>query len=363
MKVLTRKEIRDLVQGCAILGTGGGGDPQRGLALLEATLREGRECKLVRLDEVPDEAWVASPYMCGSVSPEEARHSPAEPECLLAFEALEDFLGTQFFAAVATEIGGGNTALALYTAAKHGLPLVDGDPAGRSVPELQHSTFYVHSVPIAPLALASARGEVLIIKRVADDFRAEAIVRAVAVACGNRVGVTDHPTTGKVLKETLIPGTVSKALAIGQAIRKAREAKEDPVEALVQAGNGYKLFQGRVVEHNWRVEAGFTFGELTISGEQEYQGHLYKIWYKNEHLISWFDGEADVIAPDLICVVHPETAEAITNPNCRVGMSVAVVGFPAPPAWRQGRGLEVLGPKHFGFDLAYRKLEENRRLA
>lgn len=362
MKILTVDEIRDLVQGCAILGTGGGGDPQRGLALLETVLQEGRECTLVGLEEVPDEAWVASPYLCGSVSTEEASHSMAEPECLLAFEALEDFLGTHFFAAVATEIGGGNTALALYCAAKHGIPLVDGDPAGRSVPELQHSTFYVNGVPIAPLALASARGEVLIIKCVADDLRAEAIVRAVAVACGNRVGVADHPTRGEVLKKTLIPGTVSKALAIGQAIREARKAGKDPVEALVQAGNGYKLFQGRVIEHNWRVEAGFSFGEISIAGEQEYQGHFYKIWYKNEHLISWFDGEVDVMTPDLICIVHPETAEAITNPNCQVGMSVAVVGFPAPSVWRQGRGLEVLGPKHFGFDLAYKKIEENRRL-
>lgn len=75
MKVLTAEEIGDLVRGCAILGTGGGGDPQQGLALLEAALREGRECKIVGLDEVPDEAWVASP-ICVVAFP---RRSPTLP--------------------------------------------------------------------------------------------------------------------------------------------------------------------------------------------------------------------------------------------------------------------------------------------
>ena len=36
-----------------------------------------------------------------------------------------------------------NTAEALHVACLLHLPLADGDPAGRSVPELIHSTFYL----------------------------------------------------------------------------------------------------------------------------------------------------------------------------------------------------------------------------
>ncbi len=366
MKILREQELEDLITGCAILGTGGGGSPRRGLELVRSDLEAGREFKLIGLEEVPDDALVASPYMCGSVSPEgssQSRDQDERLEPLRAFEALEEYLGREFFAVIPTEIGGGNTAVALSVAARLGLPVVDADPAGRSVPELQHTTFYIMNVPIAPLALATARGDIIILKEVADDFRAEELARAIAVASGNRAGVADHPLEGRLLKGSIIPGTLSKALAIGEAVRKARSSGKDPVEAAAAAGGGYLLFRGRVTRTDWKIEEGFTIGELALLGEGDYLGHRYRIWYKNEHIISWFDDEPDVMVPDLICLLEPATGEAITNPNCREGMEAAVVGYPAPEIWRSPRGLELFGPGHFGYELEYRRIEANRRLA
>jgi len=374
MRILGEQDLRDLICGCAILGTGGGGSPKRGLALIQSELGSGREFRLIGLDEVPDDAMVASPYMCGSVSPEseEVGVAPASSsqsqgqgeglECLRAFEALEDYLGREFFAVIPTEIGGGNTAVALAVAARRGIPIVDADPAGRSVPELQHTTFYIKEVPIAPLAVATAKGDVIILREVADDFRAEAIVRAIAVISGNRAGVADHPLRGRVLRESVIPGTLSKALAIGAAVRRAHSSGGDPVEAAIRAGEGYLLFKGEVVQASWKIEEGFTVGELVISGKGDCLGHHYRIWFKNEHVISWFDEKPDVMVPDLICVLDPRTGEAITNPNCEEGMEVAVIGYPAPEIWRSPRGLELFGPRHFGYELEYKPIEENRRL-
>lgn len=357
MRILNGQELEDLIRGCAILGTGGGGSPQKGLAIIRADLNQGRKFKLASLDEIPDAAWTASPYMCGSVSPEGADQNGIN-EAFLAFSALEEYLGRKFSASVPTEIGGGNTAVALSIAARKGIPIVDGDPAGRSVPELEHTTFYIQHVPIAPAAVASAKGDIVIIKQVADDFRAEAVVRAIAMASGDHVGVADHPLEGRSLKTSLIPDTLSKALAIGEAVRVARSSGNDPVEAAVCAGDGYLLFKGQVTKASWKVESGFTVGELFILGQGDYQGHQYRIWFKNEHIISWLDGRPDVTVPDLICVLDPKTGEAITNPNCKEGMEVAVIGFPAPEIWRTSRGLEIFGPKHFGYEITYRPIEE-----
>jgi hypothetical protein len=364
MRNLNEQDLEDLISGCAILGTGGGGSPKRGLDLIRSDLRAGREFKLIGLEEVPDSALIASPYMCGSVSPEDAEGSSQDEgnECLKAFEALEDYIGQEFFAAIPTEIGGENTAIALSTAARRGIPIVDADPAGRSVPELQHTTFYIQNVPITPLAVASAKGDIIILREVADDFRAEEIVRAIAVACGNRAGVADHPLEGQTLKNSVIPGTLSKALTIGTAVREAHSFGKDPVEAAIAAGKGYLLFKGEVTQASWRIEEGFTMGELLIRGEDDYLGHQYKIWYKNEHIISWFDEEPDVMAPDLICVLDPKMGKAITNPNCKEGMEVAVIGYPAPGMWRTPKGLEIFGPKHFGYEMQYKAIEENKRL-
>jgi len=367
MQTLDRQQLEDLIRGCAILGTGGGGSPTRGLRLIQSDLAAGKQFRLAGLEEVPDDALVASPYMCGSVSPEEVGKSASqddeEMECLDAFKALEADLGRDFFAAVATEIGGGNTAVALCVAARKGIPIVDADPAGRSVPELQHTTFYIKGVPIAPLAVATAAGDVLIVKEVSDDFRAEALVRAVAVVSNNRAGVTDHPMEGRGLQGSVVPGTLSKALSIGEAVRKACLSGTDPVQAAVAAGDGYVLFRGTVNKADWQIEEGFTVGEVTVSGTDLFSGHTYRIWYKNEHIVSWVDDEPDVTVPDLICVLDPKTGEAITNPNCGQGMEVAVIGYPAPAMWRSPKGLEVFGPTHFGFDIPYRPIESNSRLS
>ncbi len=52
--------------------------------------------------------------------------------------------------------------------------IVDGDPAGRSVPELQHSTYYLNDINIAPIALVNQFGESAILTNVVNDYRAEA---------------------------------------------------------------------------------------------------------------------------------------------------------------------------------------------
>jgi len=357
---LEEKDIEDLIAGCAVLGTGGGGSPARGLALLRRELSQGRELSLLPLEELPKGAWVASPYMCGSVGPE--GEGEEELECLVAFEALEGYLGVRFAAAVATEIGGGNTAVAIAVAAEKGIPILDADPAGRSVPELSHTTFALRGVGIAPFAVATRRGDVVVVKKVTSEERAEAIARAMAVLSDNRAGVADHPVRGEQAQGSLIPGTLSQALRIGRALRQARKAGEDPLAAVAAAGGGAILFLGKVSRYRWGIEGGFTVGEMEIEGEGGFSGQSYRIWFKNEHLIAWLDGEPDVMAPDLISVLDPKTGQAITNPNCQEGQRVAVVGFPAPAIWRTEAGISLLGPGHFGFQVKYRPLEENPRL-
>ena len=281
-----------------------------------------------------------------------------EMPSLVAFKALGDFMGESFYATISTELGGHNTAVGMSVAAKLGIPIVDADPAGRSVPELQHSTMYINNISITPLAVANKFGDVAIIKEVANDFRAEAIVRAMAVVSQNSVGVTDHPVRGKDLKKAVIPGAISYALKIGKALREAREKGEDPAAKVAEAGNGYILFKGIVKNFTWEDRAGFTLGDTYIEGKGEYSGDEYRIWYKNENIISWKNGEIFVTVPDLICILDSKTGDPITNPNFKKGMEVTVIGLPAPKEWRTEKGLETFGPKHFGYDLDYIPIEK-----
>ena len=41
-----------------------------------------------------------------------------------------------------------------------------------------------------------------------------------------------------------------------------------------------------------------------------------------------------------------------------VGEEVVIVGVPAAPQWRSEKGIELMGPRHFGFDFDYVPIEE-----
>ena len=53
MRELNKQDMIDLLYGCAVLGTGGGGPLADGLALLEEHFEKGKTLKLITLDELP----------------------------------------------------------------------------------------------------------------------------------------------------------------------------------------------------------------------------------------------------------------------------------------------------------------------
>ena len=365
MKTLNKGELHDILFGAAILGTGGGGLLEEGLELIDKALSMGKEFRLVDFNEVPDDAWIAVPYSCGSVSPPDPEVEVAyaefkrleEPPAYLAFKALEEYLGKELYGVVSTELGACSTAEAFYVAALFGKYIIDADPAGRSVPELSQSTFGLSDLPIYPLAVASCFGDVAVFPYVVNDARAEALVRALAMASGGSVGVVDHLAKASDMKNAVIRGAISHAMRVGATYRTAVE-RGIPASALIaESHGGFDLFQGEVVRFDLKTIAGFTVGETEIRGVGEYEGQRYKIWFKNENLIAWRDGEVDVTAPDLICMFDDERNYPCVHPDVRQGAQVSVIGFIAPEEWRTPKGLALLGPHHFGFDIPYIPIE------
>lgn len=371
MITLTRQDLIDILYGCTILGTGGGGSLEKGIKLMDDALAKGKRFRLVDFSEVPEDAWIATPYMCGSISPTtpelEARYAGLpvlqEPEAYLAYQALEKYIGESFYGVISTELGGGNTAEAFYAAALLDRFIIDADPAGRSVPELQHSTYYIYDLPIYPLACANMFGDVAVLPRVVNDERAEALVRAMAVASKNRMGVADHPAQAKVLRDAVIRGAISNAWKAGKLFREAKEQGKLAGSHVAAGMGGYMLFKGHVSKHHYDTVEGFTVGDVYLAGEGEYAGSEYHIWFKNEHMAAWRDGKVDVTVPDLICLFNDDTNEPNLNPYYSVGMKATVIGLPAPEQWRSERGLEIFGPRHFNLDFDYTPIEKNHKKA
>jgi len=154
-----------------------------------------------------------------------------------------------------------------------------------------------------------------------------------------------------------IEGTVSKAIELGEAVREAAESKKDPVEEIVEVLNGFKLFSGSIASFSLDVKAGFLTGEVEIEGSGDWRGHRFKVWVKNENIIGWRDRRVVATVPDLICLVD-EKGYGITNSNLKLGMKASVIGVKAADIWRTPKGIELFGPKHFGFEFGYVPIEK-----
>ena len=356
MKDLSWDDQVEILHGCAILGTGGGGQLSQGLNLMRRAHERGARIRLVDLAELPGDAPVACPYCCGTVSADidHALLAQCEYPALKALRALSEHLGKPIGGIITTELGGHNSAVAMYAAALTDVPLVDADPAGRSVPELQQSTFFLSGLSMCPMAIADVQGDCIIVKEVVDDYRAEALVRSFAVVSDNLVWVADHSAPAEEMSGAVIRGAISQAQRIGQRYLESRKAGRDVAEAVALAGGGGVRFRGTVSHMTWCNTGGFTVGDALVEGSGEWTGSQYSLMFKNEFLSGKIGDIYDVTVPDLICVFDMHTQECVANPGLEPGMTVAVVALPSPDVWRTDSGLAVLGPQHFGLATVYR---------
>jgi DUF917 family protein len=367
MITLDRQAITDLCMGATVLGTGGGGSPDLGIALLEAALDAGKPIRLVSPDEVPADGLVVMPAFVGSIAPgaKDDRYSRAlreqiltpESPLLVGLRLLESHVGGRAFAVLPVEMGGLNTAVAAMLGALAGIPFVDGDTIGRAKPELEMGSYTLHGIPLAPMALCDVWGNRALVIQTETFKSAEQIARALAVVGGGTVTVR-CPVRGQVLRKIAIGGTVSRAMAIGRAMREAQTQGADVVGAVIRTAGGVRLFEGAVATLTWEDRGGFMWGEYTLKGLGQSAGHRLKIWLKNENEISWLDDRPYVMTPDLLCAVEAGTGKPFTNSSLREGLEMAVFAVPADPMWRTPEGLALTGPSHFGFDLPYRPMEE-----
>ncbi|MBN2827077.1 MAG: DUF917 domain-containing protein [Tissierellales bacterium] len=366
MRHLSKQDLHDILLGAAILGTGGGGSLEHGIKIIDKALEDGCVFTLASAEEIPEDALVGTPYGCGSVgilSTDMQKIYNAldkidtTPE-VAAVKTIEKYLNKSLYGLIATELGGANTAVALEAGARLGKPIIDADPAGRSVPCLQHSTYYLENIPIYPMAIANEFGDTMLIVKAANDERAEALTRAAAVASFNHVGVVDHIGEWKKIKNALLLNTITLCLKVGQTAREAQNNNRNYAYDVSQMFGGKVIFEGIVTSCEWEDRNGFTYSDLVIKGINAYNQDELKIWIQNENIISFKNGEYFVTVPDSINIVVNQTNMPLLNPNAKIGMEVTVFALKAFDKWRTKKGIEILGPGFFGHSIEYRKLEE-----
>jgi len=366
----TPEDVDPLLEGLAILGTGGGGSPEWGTAIMHNEFAHNRYPQIIPLEEISDDATVVSGGIMGSVKKLEEigteaimAHWEEQFELETVTKVMEGILGKRIDHVVPFEIGGLNTPVILALGTRMGFPIIDGDALGRSAPETQMTSFIGHGVSLTPMPLIDFHGNVVIVQDAANSTYPDQLGRWV-VTHGGGLGANNHyPMTGGKAKQAVIPGTISAALRLGKEVLAARETGTDPVDIVAAQLKGQRLFAGTITQLLEEENMGFYFTTATLSGTRAYQGQTAQLVIKNETMLLEIESKVRVIFPDLVLLLEPGTARGIMSIELKAGWDIELVGVPCHPRLRESArselGQHAFGPARYGrSDLTYRPIED-----
>jgi uncharacterized protein len=236
------------------------------------------------------------------------------------------------------------------------LPLIDADAMGRAFPELQMKLPGLVGIGTAPMALADEKGNVCLLQTVANTW-SERLARTLTVEMGCSTATSQLVMRGSDVRRSMSLGTLSLAERLGTEVRLAQEEHSDPVAAAVDVLGGRLLFEGKVVDVFRLTSKGFGQGEARLSGLGSCDGSIFDLDFRNEYLGARRDGSIVATTPDLIIAMDTVSGEPVNTEALRFGLRVSVMAAPCDERWRSPAGLEIVGPRYFGYDVDYRPFE------
>jgi len=366
----TTQDCEDLLIGSTWLSAGGGGSVKAGMFQLQAILDEGLTMGWQPVDSVADDAWTATVGVHGVICP------PSEEVVAdlksqgfdfggtnewvgEAVKGLSEHLGRDVESLVACELGPESIADVLTAGARLGIPVVDGDYIGRACPEELQATYCLYDKFKLLFASADPWGNVTVVKKAVSAEMLERYAKMLSVAAYGAVAVAAAPLKGEEMKAIVVRNTLSICMQVGQALRKANENNEDAIAAGLAVINGWRLFEGAVIEHHAADEGGYTFGKTKLKGTGEFAGQTLETWFQNEIHITWLNDKPWIFSPDIVSLVYKKDGFGPLNSEIELGDEIVAVGIKTlEEDFRSEKGLSLGGPRHYGFDIDYVAIED-----
>ncbi len=354
MRGLRRVQLEDIAVGAGVFGAGGGGSIREGLKLVDRVLEAAEEVRLVGPEELDDEGWGA--VIAGMGSPKSSLNRVRTHSPRVALEMLEKELAFTSSVAIPFEIGGSNSLNPMLAAAQKGIPVVDGDPVGRAVPELHMTTFHLGGVSMSPLCLAT-EDNVRVVIRTEQPKDIERIARAVTAELQGVSAICCNAMQGRQVKQLIIGGTTTMTERAGAIVRERKARGQHPAEALAAEFHGYVLARGTVSKVTGETRGGFDFGTVAVKGDLP-----ATVSFQNENMLARRGKTLLAIVPDLICALD-KTGTPLTNADIEPGMEVVYLGFPAQKQFRSAQAFGLFSHilSALGYEGGFTPIEELQR--
>ncbi|SOE92782.1 hypothetical protein SAMN05414139_05541 [Burkholderia sp. D7] len=306
-RILNLKDVEAAVKGGSVFACGGGGWAAHGRELGTLAVTIGRP-ELVSMDEVPDDAWIATAAAIG------APGGLTEWEMLgadyvKAVQLVQEALGAPIHGLIIGQNGMSSTLNGWLPSALLGTKVVDAVGDIRAHPTGDMGSLGLASSP-QPMIQAAAGGNreqnaymELVVR--GATAKVSPVLRKASDMSGGFIASCRNPVRASYVREHAALGGISRALALGEAIIAAESKGPGAViDAICKSTQGTIIGSGKVVRNTLKyTDEAFDVGVVEIgTGAQRCVIHVM-----NEHM-AVDDAHGGRIAsyPDVITTLDTE---------------------------------------------------------
>jgi uncharacterized protein len=327
-------DFKYIAAGAAILASGGGGSYLDALSVIRELADSGWR-GTVRVQDYDGAtdccvlALMGSPDAAVSLTLAQVQDSIAN-----TVGALEQATGAALGCVIPVELGAINSIVPLIAAAMSGNAInwvVDGDGAGRAVPELPQTTYGGSaSLAASPCALANDASQKALIQSATLDAPMSASIETLAggivSAFGSYAGIALWPSNSSnayALTGNYIPGTLAQVWALGNFLSNAPTppTTADVVRQIAgitgraTSATLTNFFITAITQSTTSASLDAGIIRLDNHPDQHLSTETHYLYNLNENLIMYssLSCDPDIIAPDSICYYSESTGFGFSN--------------------------------------------------
>jgi len=314
--------LNALVHGGAVLGGGGGGSLEAGIAALRSIRHAGLPVILPLAAMAKRDLLVTLSGVGGADAPLPERHFAR------ALGLFEPFAKQKIAGMIASEVGPRAVTYGLLESIRSGLPVIDAPANGRAHPFFTMGALGLHRHPrqaIATIAAGGEAGSYVELALRANAVKSARLVRDCAARENIALAVVRNALPCAYVARHAAIGALAHAQRVGRVLLAARPRGIAAVLAALSAAmGGRRLGTGRIVAAALQPRGGFTLGTVTIMRP----GHVpLHVSVCNEY-ITVANGRTLAAFPDLITLFDHDTALPLASPEAQIGRLVSVFAVP-----------------------------------
>lgn len=304
-RILGPKDVEAAVKGGSVFAAGGGGWADHGRMLGTAAVNAGKP-ELVSMDEVPDDAWIATAAAIGAPAGT-TDWEMRGVDYVKSIQLVQEALGAPIYGLMIGQNGKSSTLNGWLPSAILGTKVVDAVGDIRAHPTGDMGSIGMANSPqqMIQSAVGGNRASNSYIELVVRGATAKIspVLRTASDMSGGFIASCRNPLPASYVKKNAALGGISIALALGEAILAA-EAKGGSavIDAIVSQTKGNIIGQGNVTKKdvNYTNEA-FDVGTIQVgSGSKAVTLHVM-----NEYMaVDGADGQRLSGFPDVITTLN-----------------------------------------------------------